>query len=83
MVPIRHTFLFLLSITLCWTAPASAWGISKERRAQADSLYAAAIREAAGLPLKERIRRFKQVLKLSYRHAPAHHALARCYIEQG
>ncbi len=83
MVPIRHTFLFLLSITLCWTAPASAWGVSKERRAQADSLYAVAIREAAGLPLKERIRRFKQVLKLSYRHAPAHHALARCYIEQG
>ncbi|MBI2951327.1 hypothetical protein HYY27_04490, partial [bacterium] len=53
MVSLRHTLLFLLSLTLCWTAPASAWGASKERRAQADSLYAAAIRDTAGLPLKE------------------------------
>lgn len=83
MVTPCHTLPLLLSLTLCWTAPASAWGVSEERRAQADSLYAVAIRDTAGLPLKERIRRFKQVLKLNYKHAPAHHALARCYIEQG
>ena len=83
MVSLRHTLPFLLSVTLCWTAPASAWGASKERRARADSLYAVAIRDTAGLPLKERIRRFKQVLKLNYKHAPAHHQLARCYIDQG
>ncbi len=53
------------------------------RQAQADSLFQAALREAAGRPLHERIAQFRKVLKLDYGHAPAHHQLARCYVEQG
>ena len=83
MSPNRSPSPLLLALLLCTAISTPARAVSPARRAQADTLYAAAIRDSAGLPLKERIKRFQQVLKLDHAHAPARHELARCYISQG
>ena len=56
---------------------------AQDKSAWADSLYRQAVSRLATAPPEESIQAFQTVLKTDWDHAPAHHELAKLYLETG
>ena len=72
----RRIYTFVV-VALCLGGSVEA---SVERE-NADSLFQAAVEQIGRVPVKESIRAFRRVLKADPDYAPAHHEIAKLYID--
>ena len=70
------SILALLFLTAPTPAPAHSKSVT-------DSLYQTAIALPDSLPIKQRIKAIKNVLKRNHKYAPAHNQLSWLYLKQG